>query len=159
MNDKTLTAEKVRQMLDYNPETGALHWKIGGGNRVIGKAAGTPHSKGYVAIGLCGKYHKAHRLVWLHVTGKWPSGELDHINFCRNDNRIENLRVVTRAENTGHRAGPRKGNKTGFLGVSRSGSRFIARATVNGEEQYLGTFPTPETAHAAYRQAKQGAQS
>ena len=41
----------------------------------------------------------AHRLVWFYIHGKWPEMELDHINNNKRDNRIENLREVTRGEN------------------------------------------------------------
>lgn len=54
---------------------------------------------GYLIIKIKKKAYKAHRLVYAYFNGKFPAHEIDHINRIRTDNRIENLRDVTRAEN------------------------------------------------------------
>lgn len=71
---------------------------------------------GYLIIKIKGKQFKAHRIVWFLCTGQWPSGVIDHINRVKTDNRIENLRDVTQAENCINVA--RKANPdTGYVGI------------------------------------------
>jgi len=67
-----------------------------------------------------GSYRKktftAHRVLWMMLHGEWPDGEIDHINGVRGDNRIENLRCVTHAENLRNQRF-RKENTSGVTGV------------------------------------------
>ena len=68
------------------------------GSSIAGSVAGCMNNWGYLQVCTKGKTYKAHRLVWLIEKGVWPE-ELDHINGVRTDNRIENLREVSRKEN------------------------------------------------------------
>lgn len=71
---------------------------------------------GYLIIKIKGKQYKAHRLVFAYFNGRFPHGEIDHINRNRADNRIENLRECTRqqnVENTTRIPNP----KTGVIGI------------------------------------------
>lgn len=55
---------------------------------------------GYCRIRYKGKTFQAHRVIFETFVGKIPQGyELDHINTVRDDNRLENLRLVTHKEN------------------------------------------------------------
>ncbi len=95
-----LTQERMRQLLDYNPETGDFTWLKCTGRRVVhGERAGWPDDRGYIKIGIDGRKYFAHRLVWLHVFGRWPTAVIDHINHVRHDNRIANLRDVSIIDN------------------------------------------------------------
>jgi hypothetical protein len=88
--------------------------------------------------------------------GAWPSGDIDHINGQKTDNRIENLRDVTRTINSENRRGSNTNTATGYLGVSvhaRSG-KYRARIRAKGRLISLGLFLLPEEAHAAYISAK-----
>lgn len=151
MNDKTLTAEALRSRLAYD-ETSGLFTRVTTTNarHRIGGLAGTLHSKGYWVIGIDGKNYKAHRLAWLYVHGEWPAGEIDHINGDKRDNRIANLRVATRSENTTNRFRARSDNRLGVLGVTQIGNRYIARF----KDRYLGIFKTIDEAHSAYMAAR-----
>jgi hypothetical protein len=92
--------ERLRELLEYDPETGVFLWKTRTSNRVkIGSVAGTKHGKGYVSISCDGKRYMAHRLAWLYVHGQFPEEQIDHINGVRDDNRLCNLRCVSSAEN------------------------------------------------------------
>ncbi len=150
-----ITHEELTALLDYIPETGDLLWKVKNNRRiVIGSRAGTINDHGYIVIRLNGLRYRAHRLVWLYVNKTWPTNDIDHINGQRDDNRIENLRDVTTAENIQHQTAAQKTNKTKLLGVSKRKHGFIARICTNGVIKHLGSFKTPEEAHQAYILAK-----
>jgi hypothetical protein len=147
-----LTAERLRELLDYNPETGVFRWKKDGRGRTmrVGAVAGTMHSAGYSQINFGGSLWLSHRLAWLYVFSEWPREQIDHINGDRSDNRISNLREATLSQNASNRK-RRADNACGFKGVYRSArGRFEARMRVNGQLKYLGHFNTAEEAHAAY---------
>ena len=150
-----LTAERLREVLDYDQETGVFTWKIRTHSRVkAGDVAGALRPDGYIQISIDGCLHRAHRLAWLYVTGESPPSEIDHINCVKNDNRISNLRLATRSENLQNQLRAKSNNNTGFLGVSPNLWKFKAEIQVDGKRRYIGTFPTPEEAHAAYLKAK-----
>src|SRR5687768_770720 len=109
-----LTAEKLRELMDYNPDTGVFLYRKRRGRRSAGLEAGSI-VKGYRLISL-GKQYSAHRLAWLYVYGEWPAGDLDHINCVRDDNRIANLREATDSQNNANRTLAPK-NSSGFKGV------------------------------------------
>ena len=113
-----LTAERLREVLDYGPDTGVFTWKIRTNSRVkVGDVAGALRPDGYIQISIDGRLHRAHRLAWLYVTGESPPDQIDHINGVRDDNRIANLRLATSAENKQNLRRAKSRNKTGFLGV------------------------------------------
>lgn len=104
-------------------------------SRFAGKVAGSPHTTGYVKITCNYKYYLAHRIIWEMHNGKIPKGmEVDHINHIKNDNRIENLRLVSRSVNSRNLKKDKR-NKSGFTGVhfdKRSG-KWIAQVQLNGK--------------------------
>ena len=94
-----VSAERLRQLLDYAPETGRFYWRKQRGSAAAGSEAGTWHSHGYRVINIDGVAYYAHRLAWLYVHGEHPAGEIDHINAIPADDRIANLRQCSRSEN------------------------------------------------------------
>lgn len=107
----------------------------------------------------------AHRVVWVCCNGSWPTGQIDHINGNRHDNRIENLRDVSVTVNQQNQKGPRVDNKLGVMGVylkveaSRNAAHkikkpYCAAIRFGGRQHQLGTFATAEEAHSAYIEAK-----
>lgn len=151
-----LTAERLREVLAYDPESGVFIWRIATGPRACpGKVAGTLDKDGYRVIKIDGRLHKAHRLAWFYVNGLEPSKEIDHRNTSRDDNRINNLRESTRIFNMQNQRAAHSSSKSGFLGVSeRPGGRWVARILVNGHKKTIGTFSSPELAHTEYLAAK-----
>jgi len=149
-----LTAERLRELLSYDPDTGLFHWRRQKGRASAGDKAGRfSFTHGYIDIGIDGCLYRAHRLAWLYIYGKWPT-EMDHINGVRNDNRLVNLRQCTVSENRSNRgASPR--NTSGFKGVSKRANdgKWIAQIKKNGKVTWLGSFDDPAEAHAAYCKA------
>lgn len=145
-----LTAGELRELLDYDPAIGVFRWRLfrNSGAR-SGQEAGTVDPKGYIRIKINGVQYMAHRLAWLAARGTWPTGEVDHINSVKGDNRISNLRVATKNQNQHNRKiNARHG--VGLKGVRVRGDRYEARIAVDGKQLRLGAFDTPEDAHAAY---------
>lgn len=85
-----LTAERARALLIYNPETGALNWRVARPGTLSGALAGTRTSEGYTQVEIDYRLYKAHRVIWLIMTGKWPTHQVDHRNGMRADNRWKN---------------------------------------------------------------------
>lgn len=151
--DRAITYARVMEQLSYDPETGELRWKVPSCNSVkAGNVAGALAPDGYRCIKLGPKIFGAHRLAWFIVHGEWPDGEIDHINGIRDDNRIANLRDISRQGNVHNRR--KSWSASGYLGVSRNHGRWRASISVNGRTITIGNFGTPEEAHAAYLEAK-----
>jgi hypothetical protein len=152
-----LTAAQLRALVDYSPETGVFR-RIAG--RYAGQIAGGNTRFGYRALHVNGYSYKAHRLAYLYVFGRWPSGEIDHINGDRCDNRLANLRDVTRAGNAQNLRAAISSKRSGLpLGVFYSshkngGRPFISRIWADGKRTHLGGFETATAAHEAYLAAK-----
>jgi len=148
-----LTAARLRSVLDYDPATGHFVWRETiASNAVVGKTAGGPKPpKGYICITLFGRRYYAHRLAWLWMTGRWPTGDVDHRNLCRADNRWANLRQASRSENRCNQR-CRRDSTSGLKGVFYHKARgtWYARIAKDGRQQHLGVFPTAADAHAAY---------
>lgn len=164
---KSVTVDRLRELLQYDPATGAFTWlprpleDFADENRGKvwnvrwpGKVAGSP-CNGYIAISINKRLHKAHRLAFLYMTGEWPKGEVDHRNGVKTDNRWENLRDVTHQVNSQNTRAAR-GAATGLLGayIEKSTGRFFSSICVDGRLRWLGYHPTAESAHAAYVAAK-----
>lgn len=151
-----LTAERLREILDYNSETGVFIWKerLSQGSKTRTVAGGVGVA-GYSRIGIFGRRYTSHRLAWLHVYGEWPKFEVDHINGDRTDNRICNLRDVSRQINAQNRTATNPKNKSGFLGVTMLRDQWRANIFLNGKQTHLGIYPTAQLAHQAYVDAKQ----
>lgn len=150
MAKSILTAERVRELLHYDPDTGVFTWLSG---QDSGKRAGWI-DHGYVRIAVDGAKRYAHRLAWLYVHGEWPK-YIDHINHVKSDNAIANLRPCTHQENMQNmRIVARSYNSTGLAGVSRFRGKFRSVIDVGGKQRHLGTFNTADSAHVAYLVAK-----
>lgn len=156
LRDCPLTADRVRELLTYDPGTGVFTWKFRSSRFTRnGKRAGSRNSLGYCVIGIDGKGYNAHRLALLYVEGVMPPDEVDHINGVRDDNRFSNLRHATKSTNMQNLRGAHKGSASGVLGVQPTGKgKWKSTISKNGKTISLGRFETIEAASAAYLAAK-----
>jgi hypothetical protein len=147
-------AVDVRNFLDYSPSDGLLTWKISKGAAKVGRVAGclARNARGYswLQVRISGRLYAAHRLAWMHYYGQNPDGEIDHVNQNATDNRIDNLRVVTHAENARNQPMKRT-NTSGITGVyweSRT-AKWRAEVKVDGKKSRLGRFENIQDAASA----------
>lgn len=149
MTNDLPTVDELRKLLAYNPDTGELTWLPRKNVRKCWnrRYAGHPalacvHSDGYRKGRLHRKLLRAHRVAWAIHHGRWPALDLDHINGDRSDNRISNLRQVTRSENQRNMRLP-SDNKSGVIGVywSTARQKWVAEIRdADGKKKHLGVF-------------------
>lgn len=148
--------ERLRAALDYNPETGVFTWRrrddmpAKWNTRYAGKRAGAVFPNGYRRIAIDDNLYYAQRLAWFYVTGEWPD-EVDHRNGVRGDDRLENLRPASHAQNIAN-TGLTARNKSGLKGVhwKADSRKWRASIRVDGKSVSLGHFDCPAAGHFAY---------
>jgi hypothetical protein len=151
MDNQTLTQERLKELLEYDAETGVFRWRTARNGRVkAGSVAGTVNADGYVIIFIDYRPYPAHRLVWLWVYGRWPKRLLDHENRVRNDNRIRNLREADEFQNAQNATSIAEGKGVRGTYWHKVARKWAAGIRHKGKTVYLGLFPTREEAHAAY---------
>lgn len=140
-----MNIEALRDRFNYDENTGVFTRKSNG------KVMGYVNSKGYRCIGLGYKIYKAHRMAWAYVHGVEPEEQIDHINGCRDDNRIANLRLATPEDNARNQKRA-KNNTSGYKGVSFDKNRklWYACIYIKRKQLNLGHYDTKEKAASAY---------
>ncbi len=151
-----LTAERLREVLHYDPETGVFTWKVAASRRrPSGSTAGTRDNQGYTVIRFEGNGYKAHRLAWLYVHGTWPADQIDHDNRNKGDNRLANLREAQPIQNAQNRSAP-PGSSSGHRGVIYQDrkSPWRAHIKVDNRRIHLGCYASLDDALAARKAAE-----
>jgi hypothetical protein len=142
-----ITQERLKELLEYSPETGEFFWKVNHSRKArAGRRAGTNNRNIYIHIVLDGHNYLAHRLAWFYVHGEWPH-LIDHINEIKSDNRLCNLREVPKAVNQYNMAKSR-----GYYRLPTG--RWAAYIHKDQKKHHIGVFDTEEEAHNAYLRAK-----
>jgi hypothetical protein len=146
-----ITADRLREVLHYDPDSGVFRWVKCPGDRMRAGTVAGCLCDGYTTIDVDKRTYYAHRLAWLYQTGKWPDLRLDHRNMVRTDNRWANLREATDAQNKANRK-KLASNTSGFKGVSwhKFNRKWRSRIVFEKREILLGYFDDPVKAHAAY---------
>ena len=156
---KVPSIECIRKRLRYEPEIGKLFWldcdemPNAWRARWAGKEAFTSDDGyGYRqgTINGIGSY-KAHRVIFALYHGFWPENDIDHIDGDASNNRIENLRDVTKAINQKNKK-MNKNNTSGHCGIRwvAKSSKWHARIGIGmRREKNIGFFATLEEAIAA----------
>jgi len=146
----------LQTWFSYCAQTGEFTWRSSPHPRIVaGQKAGAKKSDGYVHVVLQKQAYPAHRVAWKLHYGVDPEKQIDHINGARADNRIDNLRLATSAQNHQNRALART-NTSGYPGVyfDKKWGFWCARIRAFPERIFLGCFKTAADAHAAYVEAK-----
>lgn len=155
-----ITLRELKKLFIYNPDTGDLIYRKFPLHRktepfIIDRKAGYIDDKGYKHVSINGKKYLVHRLIWHIYYGKKPNKPIDHINRNTSDNRIINLRLVTRQQNCLNR-GMNKNNTSGVTGVcwNKQNNKWQSQITVNKKSILLGTFLNFEDAVKARKAAE-----
>lgn len=153
----SMTAERLRKVLNYNPHTGQFTWLVRTARRIhIGDSPNCKNRDGYIQVSIDNKRYLVHRLVWLYVYDEWPLFQLDHVNGIRDDNRLCNLRSVTNSQNQQNRRGARCDSRTNVIGVTWVEKRQCWRAHLMLNRKYMlkSYHKKIEDAIASRRQAE-----
>jgi len=161
----------MRQILEYDANTGKLKWKkreewtfIPRAGRspshmanawnacFSGKDAFTAIAKNkYIRGSINGAGFYAHRVAWAIHFGMWPESDIDHVNGVRDDNRICNLRSVDRRENMKNRQ-MSSNNTSGIMGVSYSNRHKLWSAQIG--DTHIGWFSSKQEAQSKRKEAE-----
>ena len=136
-----ITQSELKLLFNYDANTGVFtRLTSTAPNARIGDVISNPNGQGYIELRVKYKTYQAHRMAWLYIHGINPPEQIDHINRCRNDNRISNLRCVTSQQNSRNRSASI--NKFGVIGLSwcNKSKKFYSRITINRKTKYLGYF-------------------
>lgn len=165
------TPATLRKLLSYDPDTGLMTWKrrppemFKAENRAnawnakhAGNVAFTATvAKGYLGGAIFGNLYYAHRVAYAIHHGKWPAKQIDHISGDKTDNRIANLRDVSRSVNARNTA-MLSSNTSGVCGVSwhKGSGKWQSHIRSGGKHRYLGLFDNLDDAAAARKAAEAG---
>ena len=142
------------ERLLYDKATGGLRWKTSAGGVIQGSDAGNVSTWGYLRIPLNKTKYSAHRLIWLMEYGRWPSGQIDHIDGDKLNNVITNLRDVSPSANQLAKTKLPRNNTSGYVGVQKARGGYMAVLKVNDKQRFLGEFASAEAASLAYKAEK-----
>lgn len=138
-----LTQDRLKELIDYNPETGIFLWKVDRTNKTKkGMFAGRLNKKsGYWQIGIDSNNYYAHRLAFLFIDGYLPENGLDHIDRDKLNNKWNNLRETSTICNMRNR-NIFKNNKSGITGIHwhKSTNKWYSKITALGKQICLGVF-------------------
>lgn len=144
-----ITRERLKQLLQYNKDTGVFT------SLVKNKTVGSLTDKGYVRLNLDKHLYMAHRIAWFYMTGEFPSVEIDHIDGDRSNNEWSNLRCATRKQNM---------ENTALFCTSTSGHRGVtwykrngkwgATAFHNGKRHFAGLYASADEAAQAAKKLR-----
>jgi hypothetical protein len=134
-----ITQARIRELFDYRSDGELIRRVRTAGRAKIGEVAGYLHSGGYRYISVNSKSYKAHRLVWLWHNGYMPENGIDHIDRNKNNNKIENLREVSKVCNA-RNCNLSRNNSSGITGVAWLKKKGAWRASISilGKSIHLG---------------------
>lgn len=160
-SDSTLTHERLKELLHYDPVTGLFTWRVkrlrGKGNLTVnpGDIAGCLSPLGYILLRIEGRNYLANRLAWFYMKGEWPKFEIDHDDRDKTNNRLINLRDVTHLVNMQNQSTVRSDGTAVGVAFNKRRGKWMAYINANRKRTYLGAdFATMEDAHEARMLAK-----
>ena len=152
MTIESITQNELLELFEYRD--GVLYWKINTKRMKAGDVAGRTVKDGYRQMCINGCRPLLHQVVFKMFYGYIPK-LIDHIDKNTTNNRIENLRPATKSQNR-YNSKLNSNNKSGIKGVywHKSFNKWIARASVNGKQKYLGCFDDLELADLVAQEAR-----
>ena len=148
-----LTQKYVHWLFNYHAASGVLTWRVQPAHSVPRGTRAGSHSTWCRHVQIDGKKYREADIIWLWMTGVWPTVELDHADCNAFDNSWSNLREATRNENKANRRNYRPG-KLKWTCLMPSGV-YQARVCFRGVHHHVGSYPTEQEAHdAAYALAQ-----
>lgn len=151
MPEPEIDLDAMKQLLNYDPESGKIAWKndMNRGRIPAGTEVGSLYPDGYKRLNINGKMHMAHRLGYALGTGQVPTGIVDHDDNNRANNSLANLRIASALQNA-HNTSISRRNTTGVKGVyfDKYHQKYRARVMVGGKQHHLGLFKDLEAAKA-----------
>ena len=153
-----ISHERLKELVDYDPDTGIFRWKAKAAARVkIGEVFGSLGTGGYLTVFLEKKCYPLHVLAMFYTDGVWPSELVDHKDLNKTNNKRNNLRLATKSQNN-RNCKIRKDNRSGVKGVSyrdKSGGQWVCRIHTDSGRKYIGCFKTKEEATAIMKIARE----
>jgi hypothetical protein len=150
----TITQDKVKELFEYRD--GALFWRVSTTNSIkVGQKAGTAvNDAGYEMLGIGGKIYRTHRIIFMYHYGYFPN-KIDHIDGNRANNKIENLRPATNAENS-RNTKISKRNKSGIKGVCWANhvNKWMVQVRHGSSKKYFGLYDDLELAELVAIEAR-----
>jgi hypothetical protein len=146
-----ITHSRLLELLTYEKETG--HWIRKSGPKK-GRMAGGFDKAGYRIINVEGRLYRSARLAHFFVVGAWPEGQIDHRNMDKGDDKWENLRLATHAQNNQNKR-INSNNSSGSKGVTwnKAAGKWQAQITFEGKARYLGLKDDKRDAEELYASA------
>lgn len=137
-----LDLNELRNLLNYNPETGILSWRIDRNVIKAGEPIGSLHHSGYLVFKFKKRQYLVHRIIWFGMTGKWPDDQIDHIDTIKTNNKWNNLREASHTENQRNKNINKANNTSGYKGVTwhKKRQKWRADIKVNGKSLTIGSF-------------------
>ena len=153
-----LTIERLREVLNYDPETGKFIWlKTLARRAPAGSEAGTNAGnkrRPYVRITIAGEHFHAGPLAWFYAPGVWPKGLVDHRDGDPLNNRLANLREASDSQNQANRRSIKTAPPGSKASISTNQAADEAAEIMKDRRKlWLGCHDTPADAHAAYCEA------
>lgn len=147
-----LSIDELREKFRYEPDTGLIFARMSNRrNADLSLPVGTPGTDGYLRITYKNRYMMAHRIAWALHHGYWPTG-MDHADRNKVNNRLDNLRLATRAQNNANRADVGRVKAKG-VSVSALGKKYRAALMTGGKLVFQAEFDTIDEAAHAYNKA------
>lgn len=115
----SLTVERLKEVLDYDPSNGDFVSKLPRGNIGVGATLGCENGRGYKRVKIDGRRYMMHNLAWLYMTGGLPKEKIDHKDGDPSNNKWSNLRPATDYQNSCNK-GLYKNNLLGIKGITKT---------------------------------------
>lgn len=85
------TPERLREMLDYDPDNGLLTWRVPRPHIRRGDEAGVTTNRGHVMLSVDGCRLAATQAIWAMVHGEYPTRRIQHRDKDPQNLALDNL--------------------------------------------------------------------